>query len=87
MLEIPDDVYEELTRTAKSTGKPIAELIRERVREHQEPSDRATLNEKQAGLQRLMQFAGAIDSGDPHSADNERIDADLQREYRSTDKD
>jgi hypothetical protein len=24
---------------------------------------------------------GAVDSGDPHAADNERIDTDLAREY------
>lgn len=30
---------------------------------------------------RLKRFAGAVNSGDPHSAENERIDADLAREY------
>jgi hypothetical protein len=30
---------------------------------------------------RLKSFAGAVNSGDPGSADNERIDADLAREY------
>jgi hypothetical protein len=29
-------------------------------------------------------YAGAIHSGDPHSADNDRIDADLAREYLNT---
>lgn len=29
-------------------------------------------------------FAGAVDSGDPRSSDNDRIDADLAREYGST---
>lgn len=32
----------------------------------------------------LRQFFGSWDSGDPHSADNERIDADLAREYADT---
>ena len=30
---------------------------------------------------RLKRFAGAVNSGDPNSADNERIDEDLAREY------
>ena len=29
----------------------------------------------------LLAFAGSIHSGDAHSADNERIDADLTNEY------
>jgi hypothetical protein len=33
---------------------------------------------------RLHRFAGAIDSGDPHSSDNDRIDADLARAYGAT---
>jgi hypothetical protein len=32
----------------------------------------------------LRDYFGAWDSGDEHSADNERIDADLAREYAST---
>lgn len=30
-------------------------------------------------------FAGAIDSGNPNSSDNDKIDADLTREYGSSD--
>lgn len=30
---------------------------------------------------RLKDFAGAVNSGDPHAANNDRIDADLAREY------
>lgn len=37
--------------------------------------------ERQAALAALRRFSGAVDSGDVHSADNERIDADLAREY------
>lgn len=33
---------------------------------------------------RLKSFAGAVNSGDPLSADNDRIDADLAREYANT---
>ena len=37
--------------------------------------------ERRAALAALRRFSGAVDSGDLHSADNERIDADLAREY------
>jgi hypothetical protein len=33
--------------------------------------------------ERFARWIGAWDSGDPNSADNERIDADLAREYGS----
>lgn len=35
----------------------------------------------QAAIADISQFFGAVNSGDSRSADNERIDADLAREY------
>ena len=37
--------------------------------------------ERQAPLADITQFFGTVNSGDPRSADNDRIDADLAREY------
>ncbi|MGH9831947.1 MAG: hypothetical protein ACREBD_23025 [Blastocatellia bacterium] len=37
--------------------------------------------EKRLAEERFTRWIGAWDSGDPNSADNERIDADLAREY------
>ncbi len=37
--------------------------------------------EKRLAEERFARWIGAWDSGDPNSADNERIDADLAREY------
>jgi hypothetical protein len=34
--------------------------------------------------ERLRRHAGIFDGGDPHASDNDRIDADLAREYGST---
>ncbi len=44
-----------------------------------------TLSEEEIRLaeERFARWIGAWDSGDPNSADNERIDADLAREYGS----
>ena len=33
---------------------------------------------------RFARWLGAVNSGNPHSADNEQIDADLAREYGAT---
>ena len=35
------------------------------------------------GTSTVRSFFGIWDSGDPHSADNDRLDADLAREYDS----
>ena len=37
--------------------------------------------ERLAARKRMEAFFGVFDSGDPHSTDNERLDADLAREY------
>lgn len=34
--------------------------------------------------ERFARWIGAVSSGNPHSADNEQIDADLAREYGAT---
>ena len=36
---------------------------------------------QQQALQQLMQHAGAVQSGNPNTSDNEQIDADLARDY------
>ena len=45
------------------------------------PRPELSEEERRAAMADLLRFAGAADSGDPHSANNERIDEDLAREY------
>lgn len=40
--------------------------------------------EKRLAKERFARWIGAVSSGNPHSADNEQIDADLAREYGAT---
>src|SRR5207244_9237854 len=42
-----------------------------------------TESERKASLNRVRRHAGAVNSGDPRSADNDRIDADLAAEYQN----
>jgi hypothetical protein len=44
----------------------------------------ATQTHTQTGARTFEDYFGAWDSGDENSADNERIDADLAREYEAT---
>lgn len=45
---------------------------------------RKDLNSSGNGTQPVRSFFGIWDSGDPRSADNDRIDADLARQYSSS---
>lgn len=48
--------------------------------------NRRSSREEDAAWDRLNGHAGAIDSGDPHGSDNDRIEADLAREYGADDR-
>jgi len=81
-FEVPDQVYEALEQMAAREGRPVEALVLEWLASH-EPKPRRDLteDESQAAWDRLLRHAGSVESGDPRSADNERIDADLAREY------
>lgn len=87
-FEIIDEIYAELEKRAEREGRPVETVALEWLARHP-PLRRPKLNEDEmkAAREQLRQFAGAVDSGDPHSADNERIDEDLAREYGSIHED
>jgi hypothetical protein len=74
---------EALESRAEDQGRPFGEMEREWAEERLRPEPRQNLSpeEWEAADQRIRRHFGAINSGDPRSADNDRIDADLAREY------
>jgi hypothetical protein len=72
-LELPDEVYEATREAAQASGQSteaaVAAWLRERVEENS------------SSPRGIEEFFGAWESDDSHSADNDRIDADLAREY------
>lgn len=84
-IELADEVYEVLQQKAARTGRSIEDLALEwRAKYGPRPRPKLTDEERRAARNELRRFFGAVDSGDPHSGDNERIDRDLEREYGST---
>ena len=81
-FEVPDELYEAFEQMAAKYGRSVEAVALESLAKHA-PKSRADLTEEErrAAWERLMRHMGTVDSGDPHSADNERIDADLAREY------
>ncbi|MBI4642021.1 MAG: hypothetical protein HY731_15125 [Candidatus Tectomicrobia bacterium] len=83
--KVHPEIYQILQQIAPKMGKSTEELIIEwKAQYGAKPRPQLTDEEWEAARQRLMRHAGAVDSGDPNSADNERIDEDLAREYGST---
>jgi len=82
-LELPDDLYEPLAKSAEAVGQTLGEWVIARLRPL---AQRPVLSkkEKEAAMAELMAFAGCVNSGEENAADNERIDADLAREYGNT---
>lgn len=84
-LELPDEIYQVIEQTAQALGRMpetlavewLARLMPKQY--HQLPLEKA-----EAARQRFRGHFGAVNSGNPRSADNEQIDADLGREYDST---
>jgi len=84
-IEVSDEVYEVLQGIATKTGRSFEEVLLEwRVQIGPKPRPKLTDEERRAARERLRRFSGAVNSGDPHSGDNEQIDRDLEQEYNST---
>ena len=82
-LELPENVYEPLVKVAEKVGQPLEEWVLARLRAYV-PRVALSEQERAMAMSRLMRHAGAVNLGHPTGADNERIDADLAREYSST---
>ena len=81
-FEIPDEIYQVLEQRAAREGRTTESVALEWLaRTVHKPRPELSEEERRAAMADLLRFAGAADSGDPHSANNERIDEDLAREY------
>ena len=81
----PEEVVVERVRTATPVNGAHAKTDGSaKFFEMRNGDELLNAEERAQAKARLKRFAGAVNSGDPHSADNERIDADLAREYANT---
>lgn len=84
-FELPDEVYEVLQAEAARTGASFQRLALRWLTHYSLPEPRPVSEAERAlAWAAIERHAGSVSSGDPNSADNERIDADLAREYGST---
>jgi hypothetical protein len=84
-FEVPDELYEAFEQMAAKQGRTTEAVALEWLaRNAPPPRPVLTAEQRREALEKLLRHAGAVNSGNPRSADNERIDADLAREYEST---
>jgi hypothetical protein len=81
-FEVPDAIYSALEQLAVEKGKAPSEVAAEWVISIT-PQQRPPLSAEElaAARDRMRQHFGVFSSGDPHFADNDRIDEDLAKEY------
>jgi hypothetical protein len=77
-IELPDNVYAELSSIALKRGKSPEETAVEELKRVMPVEKVGTDSEAMDGL---LRFAGAVNLGHPTGSDNEGIDGDLAREY------
>jgi hypothetical protein len=82
-LELPDPVFAAVKEAAEQVGTTPATFIVRRLSAEFNGKVR-TPEELEEARRHFRSFCGSFHSGDPHAGDNERIDADLAREYGST---
>jgi hypothetical protein len=78
-LDVPDDVYDRLCKSARSAGQPVEQLATALL--SKSAGAISVSREKTGTLEDLMHFAGAADGGDPDGSDNDKIDRDLLKDY------
>ena len=70
---------------ARKSDRPFEEVALEWLAATApKPRPKRSAEEEEAARKRLERHFGAVNSGNPRSADNEQIDADLASEYGRT---
>jgi hypothetical protein len=80
-LELPTELYETLVRAAQDNGTTPTEWIAARLPHaaHGNGNPETSEDALAEANARLFSFSGIAKSGNPRSADNEQIDADLYK--------
>jgi hypothetical protein len=82
---LPPEYGETVRQIAARYGRRFEDVGRDALKSiTQKPRPQVSEAERAVAWARLMRHAGAGRSGDPRSADNDRIDADLAEEYGSS---
>ncbi len=79
--ELPAELVQALEEMAVRKGRTFEDELIGYVASHAGRPERPSPEEVERRNARFQRHIGAWSSGDPNSSENERIDADLAREY------
>lgn len=81
--ELPEELFNVLEKKAQHEGRPLDLVIAEYKLKQYPARPPISSDEAERRHREFVATFGSYDSGDPHSADNDRIDQDLAREFGS----
>jgi hypothetical protein len=79
--DLPEEICLVLEQRAATEGRRLEDVVAEHVAQGCPNRRSLSAEETQRRIAAFERFIGSFDSGDPQFCDNERIDADLAREY------
>ncbi len=79
--ELPEELCRVLERQAAREGRHLEDLLADHMAGQHRPRLQLTPEELERRRAAFERHLGAWDSGEADSSDNERLDADLAREY------
>jgi hypothetical protein len=79
--DLPEEICQVLERRAAAEGRRLEEVVAEHVAHSQSQRHQLGPQEIKRRVAAFERHFGAWDSGNPRFSENERIDADLAREY------
>ena len=68
-LDLPDELVARLTRLSAQTSMSVEELVTQGIQAQLSHAVEGTPDVDRAALEKLMRYAGCIDSGNPNSGD------------------
>jgi hypothetical protein len=80
-LNLPAELVEQLKRISNLTGESEEAIISRGIQREIARLPSSAISKRGLDLSQLLQYAGSIDTTDPASGDNARIDADLIASY------
>lgn len=81
-FQVTDELYEAFQQVAAKYGQTVEEVALQWLATRRpKPGPAVKLEAGEPTRQRFQRHFGTWESGDPDSANNERLDTDLEREY------
>ena len=79
--DLPEEICLVLEQRAATEGRRLEDVVAEHVAQRYPNRRSLSADETRRRIATFERFIGSFDSGDPQFSDNERIDADLAKEY------